>query len=522
MVLKNSLSGGCRQGSCVSPFLIIGPMSALTQRLYTAAAARELDRLAIEEHGIAGYELMCRAGQAVVDVAREAFPNRRTWLVLCGAGNNGGDGYVIARQARALGLEVNVAALCDPQQLRGDAGRAYQAWRESGGTVSDWQGSLPGRPGVIIDAMLGTGLDRPLAGDWRAAIELANAARVRRVAVDIPSGLHADTGTVLGAAFMADLTVTFIGRKRGLYTADGPDHAGLVEFADLDVPDAVHEALAVPGSVEAGRLLSRDDLRAGLPARRKNTHKGGFGHVLVLGGNRGMSGAARLTAEAALRCGAGLVSVATHRAHADMLNLARPELMVLGLDEQASLAAVLERASVLAVGPGMGKDSWARKHWTVAMASVLPLVLDADGLNLLAELGAQRPDMVLTPHPAEAARLLACSCAEVQADRVGAAQRLARQFQAVVVLKGVGTVVATPDGQWSICPLGNPGMATAGSGDVLTGVIAALLAQGLCSADAARLGVVAHAAAGDLAAGDGQRGTLALDICTALRAVVNN
>jgi NAD(P)H-hydrate epimerase len=259
-----------------------------------------------------------------------------------------------------------------------------------------------------------------------------------------------------------------------------------------------------------------------LQTRERNSHKGDFGHVAVVGGIRGMSGAARLCGEAALRTGAGLVSVATDAEHAAMLNLVRPELMVHSVRDATELATVLERASVIAAGPGIGQQPWSQQLLTHCLESELPLVVDADGLNLLAKTTFKREDWVLTPHPAEAARLLNCSTASVQQDRVGCAQRLASERNAVVVLKGCGTVIADPHGGYGICPMGNPGMATAGSGDVLTGVIAALLAQGLDCSEAAFGGVVAHAAAGDLAAEQiGMRGMLAGDICNFLARVLN-
>lgn len=517
--------------------MVSKPLSG--RNLYRAAGVRELDRLAIEEHGIPGYELMTRAGAAVLAAGRAHFPQAREWLVLCGAGNNAGDGYVVARLAREQGLDVELLALVDPEKLSGDAARAAADWHTAGGETRPFEGTLPARSELIVDALLGTGLDREVEGVFLDAIEQANDRSCARLAVDVPSGLQADTGRIMGTAFLADLTVTFIGRKLGLYTAEGPDCAGRVLYDDLSTPPEIHADYAQAAGSEdrSGWLLDRKDLDRALPRRPRNSHKGSFGHVLVVGGNAGMSGAARLAGEAALRSGAGLVTVATHPAHASSLNLARPELMVRGIAEAEELAPVLERATVVALGPGLGQDEWGRELLDYCLAVELPLVLDADGLNLLREStlepdvgpepasglgdGNWRGDWILTPHPAEAARLLDTDTASVQADRLDAARRLARRYFAVVALKGCGTVLAHPSGAWALSPLGNPGMATGGTGDVLTGVIAGLLAQDFTTWEAACLGVTAHGAAGDLAAERGERGLLAGDITAHLPRVLN-
>lgn len=495
-------------------------MSAISERLYTAARLRQLDAAAIEAEGIGGYELMCRAGQAVVDATQAAWPDARVWVVLCGAGNNAGDGYVIARLARELGMDLRVVALRDPAGLGGDAARAAADWQSVGGEVAGWNGAIPDAADVVVDALLGTGLDRQVEGEWRAAIEAANSLDLPRVAVDIPSGLGADTGAVMGAAFRADLTVTFIGRKRGLYTADGPDHAGRVRFDRLATPRSIHQAIDADGD-RPGTLLDTSILPFALPPRPRNAHKGRFGHVLVVGGNAGMGGAARLAGEGALRAGAGRVSVGTHPVHAHWLNLARPELMTQPLSSVEDMAPVLQAADVVAVGPGLGTDAWAEALLRACFLADVPLVADADALNLLSRAPAQREHWVITPHPGEAARLLDRSTGDVQADRVAAALELADRYRAVTVLKGCGTVVATPGGEWGICRPGNPGMATAGCGDVLTGVAAAMLAQGLAPEEAARCAAVAHAAAGDAAAARGERGMLAGDLCERLPEVLN-
>ncbi len=492
-------------------------MVHIADRLYTAEQVRRLDRLAIDAHGIAGYTLMNRAAVAVFETARGRFTSARHWLVLCGAGNNGGDGFAIARLARKAGLKVTVCALVDPRTLRGDAKRAAADWIKADGVIRQWP--LRGRVGaeLVVDALLGTGLERPVDGAFSRAVAWMNAQDCPVVSVDVPSGLNADTGQVMGCAVRAKLTVSFIGQKRGLYTAAGPDHAGELHFHDLATPNAIHHAIS-----EYGIKIRELSISEFLGQRPRDSHKGSYGHTLVVGGAPGMSGAATLAGTAALRTGSGLVSVATHKVHAHTLNHSRPELMVAAVKKAATLSPLLQRANVVALGPGLGQGAWSEKVWEACIETQHPLVVDADGLNLLARSPRKRKQWVLTPHPAEAARLLQCKTEDVQEDRVRQAQRLARAYHAVVVLKGCGTVVVDQAGQYGICVLGNPGMATAGAGDVLTGVLSGLMAQGLSPWQAAVSGVAAHAAAGDRVASEqGERGLLAGDLCRALPRVLN-
>lgn len=495
-------------------------MSDTGFKLYTAAQVRGIDYAAIHESGIAGYELMCRAGRAVVDVARGRFAGAQRWLILCGPGNNGGDGYVVARLAEKAGVEVTVCSLADPRQLKGDAARAYSDWQAGGGEVLSWPLPDDITCDLALDALLGTGIDRAVSGEYRGAIAWLNQLDCPKLAIDIPSGLNADTGCAMGCAVRAQATVSFVGRKRGMYTADGPDYCGAIHFDDLAVPPVA----ASEFSDRAGTLLSLDVLSEVLKKRPRNSHKGNFGHVLAVGGMQGMGGAIRLCGEAALRSGAGRVTLATEAAHAGLINLGRPELMVKAVGGKADLLPLLEKDFVVAVGPGLGASDWSASMLKTCLESQAPLVVDADGLNLLAQLSQRgfggRDHWILTPHPAEAARLLACSVSEIQSDRVLSAKAIARNFGACVVLKGCGTVVADVSGEYAICPGGNPGMATAGSGDVLTGIISALLGQGLSCFNAARIGVLAHAQAGDLAAARvGEMALIAGDITESLSAV---
>jgi ADP-dependent NAD(P)H-hydrate dehydratase / NAD(P)H-hydrate epimerase len=488
----------------------------LPQSLYTAEGVRRLDRAAIEGCGIAGMTLMERAGAAAFAVLREHWPAARRLAVVCGAGNNAGDGYVVARLAHAAGLAVTVLECAERGRLKGDARTAAEAAMAAGTVPQGFDAALLPQHDLIVDALLGTGLAREVGGAIGLCIEAINGSGVPVLAIDLPSGLDADTGSVLGRAVIAEATITFIGVKQGLLTGAGPDHCGRLYHDDLGVPAAVYRAV----DPSAERLdLSR--WSAWLRPRRRSAHKGHFGHVLVIGGEIGYAGAARLAAEAALRVGAGLVSLATRARHAVLAGITRPEIMCHPIEEAAALGALCEKANVMAIGPGLGRTPWAIALLARALDSGLPLCVDADGLNLLAEEPMRREDWVLTPHPGEAGRLLGCDTEAVQADRFEAARGLQRRYGGVVVLKGTGTLVCDRAGRISVCDAGNPGMASGGMGDVLTGVIAGLIAQGLSPDEAAALGVCLHAVAGDRAALAGQRGTLAMDLMPHLRVLVN-
>lgn len=485
--------------------------------LYTAAQVREMDRIAIEEEGVPGYQLMCRAGDALLHSIELHWPGARMVTLLCGPGNNGGDGYVLARLLRQTGREVRAFHLADPRQLKGAALQAVLDYPADSDQPEPWRGTLPECSDLLIDAMLGTGLDRNVQGIYLQAIEAMNHHAAPVLAVDVPSGLHADSGRVLGCAVQAQRTVTFIGRKRGLYTGEAARYAGQVDFDDLGVSPGVVEGHSVDAC-----LIARPPLGPLASPRLPDAHKGAFGHVLVVGGDCGMSGAARLAAEAAARCGAGLVSLATRKDHAAVVNAGCPELMVHGVGGGADLGALLGRATVVVVGPGLGRCDWSRDLLERVLDSRLPMVVDADALNLLAVDPLVRGNWILTPHPGEAGRLLGISTSDVQRDRFAAVFSLAERFAAVAVLKGSGTLVAAEGLPIGVCDRGNPGMASGGMGDVLSGVLGALLAQGLTLFDAAAAGVWLHAQAADIAAGrGGERGLLASDLLPVLRKLVN-
>lgn len=490
-------------------------MTTPAHLLYRPDQVREMDARAIAALG-AGYPLMCRAGAAAYEALRGRWPKAQSLRVVCGLGNNGGDGYVLARLARADGLDARVLQVGDPGRLRGDALRAAEDFAAAGGQVSAFAPAALGGADLIVDALFGTGLDRPVAGEWAQAIAAINAQPRPVLALDLPSGLHGGRGAVLGQAVRAQLTVSFIAHKSGLFTGAGPACRGELRLAGLDVPEAVYAGIA-----PHARLVRQEDVASLLRPRPRDAHKGCFGHVLVIGGNHGMGGAARMAAEAAARVGAGLVSVATRPAHVAPLLAARPELMCRGVDTAADLDPLLAKATVVAIGPGLGQDDWARALYRRVLAHPGQVVADADALNLLAAEPSRREGWILTPHPGEAARLLKTDARGVQDDRFGAAARLAADLGAVVVLKGVGTLVQAPGESPWVCDRGNPGMASGGMGDVLTGIIAGLLAQGLAAESAAMAGAFVHAVAADRAAAQGERGLLALDLMDHLRALAN-
>lgn len=482
---------------------------SLPQSLWRTEQIRALEREWAEREGLSLYDLMERAGAALRTYAIHHWPHCRCWWIFTGPGNNGGDGYVLARLARQLGLEPQVIAVRDPAELTGDARRAADEWLAMGGTVVSPEerelDRLP-TPDLVIDALLGTGVHIRLSPLMTRIVATINGLQVPVLAVDLPSGLNADTGCAMGAVVRASRTLTFIGIKQGMLTADGVDCVGRLDCDTLGVT-------APPGWQAAAERVDYPSLRARLTPRQRSSHKGSHGKVLLVGGNAGMQGAIVLAARACLRAGAGLVRVCQHPDHLPA-SLYQAELMgsQAGGDESW--------ASVRVVGPGLGQDEWGRRHFESFVNERVPLVLDADGLNWLAQCPRHQDNWVLTPHPGEAARLLGCTIAEIAADRFAAVQRLQQRFGGVVLLKGAGTLIHDGKGM-ALCNEGNPGMASGGMGDLLSGIIAALLAQGWSAAEAARLGAVIHGEAADLAAADGERGMLASDLLPFIRRLVN-
>ncbi|MEZ0122872.1 MAG: NAD(P)H-hydrate dehydratase [Candidatus Reddybacter sp.] len=521
-------------------------MIKISNRLYTASAVRELDRRAIEGEGIPGIVLMKRAGREAFDALLARWPEPEKITVFCGGGNNGGDGYVIAGLARQQLIPVEIIQLGDAQKLSGDAHRAWAFANAEGVVMQSWQNyessgaELAG--GVIVDALLGTGISGEVHADYRAAITSINQAGLPVLAADIPSGLCSDTGAVLGVAVEAAMTVTFIGTKVGLLTGRGPALVGELKYRDLAVPEVVYDDSADKPMPLAAQRLELKSLLAAFPQRERDAHKGRFGHVLVIGGDKGYGGAVVMAAEAALRVGAGLVSVATRPEHVPALLARRPELMVKGVTSGQELEPFLQGPTLIVIGPGLGRSPWSEQMLQKAIGSGLPMVVDADALNILSKGrvganarvggGGDSSSWILTPHPGEAARLLGCANADIQADRLAACREIADKYSATVLLKGAGTLITdsvmnsdkgSADGRplW-LCPYGNPGMASGGMGDVLAGVIGGLLAQGLDASIATCLGACLHSVAADRAAEEnGEKGLLASDLFTPLRHLVN-
>jgi len=494
-------------------------MQALPTLVHSTATVRAADRYAIDTLGVPGYTLMTRAAEAAFDALRAQWPLARRVLVLCGRGNNGGDGYVLARYASAAGLGVALSAPVGPPQAP-DAIRAAGDWRAAGGEALPWEPALLAKHDLIVDALLGTGAKRAPDAALAAVITAINGVGRPVLALDIPSGLDPDTGATAGVAVRASLTVAFVGLKPGLFLGQGPEHVGRLVCDDLDVP-----AAAFGGSSGVLRRITEAELRQALPRRARTAHKGDHGRVLVVAGAPGMPGAARLAAEAALRAGAGLVTLATAPAHAAAIGAARPELIVVPLEDPAALPALIAAAKVVAIGPGLGRSRWAEALTEAAFASGAPLVVDADALNHLANAPRARGRWCLTPHPGEAARLLGTTAEAIEADRLGAAHALAERYDGVAVLKGAGTLIAERAAPPYLCERGNPGMAVAGMGDVLTGIIAGIAAQqpdpAARLALAAAVGVLVHATAGDAMARAFERGHLASELLAQVPACVN-
>lgn len=476
--------------------------------LYSAAQVRDLDARLIAA-GTPGFELMQRAAHAAWRALRRQWPDARQLTVMAGHGNNAGDGYLIAALAQRAGWQVSVLAVGDVSALSGDAESAYKEARAAGVDIKCWQQQA--LAGIVVDALLGTGLKGDVRSPYIEAIQSINDCGLPVMAVDIPSGLCADTGRLLGQAVSADLTVTFIGLKIGLFTGDAPDVVGELVFDDLQAnADVVAQAQASVTRLDTFNLPKLD-------ARPRTAHKGMYGRVLVIGGDLGFGGAALLSTESTLRCGAGMVTLATRPEHITAALARFPEVMSAGVSSANQLHGLIEPASVLVVGPGLGQHSWGRALLSAAANADRPQVWDADALNQLASGQVKLPEnCVITPHPGEAARLLGVSTREIQSDRPAAAKALARKFNAVCVLKGSGSLIASPDGRLALADHGHPAMATGGLGDVLAGVIGALLAQKMAPFDAACLAVWLHALAGEKCGASG-RGLAAADLIPVIR-----
>ena len=497
--------------------------------LYSAHQVQLLDARALQQMNAQGYELMEQAGEAAFMALLSEWPSVRQLIVLSGKGNNGGDGFVVARLAKQHEIDVQLVLSCDESELTGTAEIAAQDTFAEGIEVigaNQIKWPQPQEGCVIIDALLGTGLKQDIQGDLLTLIDQVNQSGLPVLSIDVPSGINSTTGALQGAAIHATTTISMIAYKQGLFTGAGPVFSGQVRLAPLSVDKKLVQAEAPSSHLVNWQHAQKKPLFA---ARQLDAHKGHFGHVMIIGGDHGFGGAISLATGAALKSGVGLVSVATRNEHVPAILSRYPEAMVHGVSSGQDLQPLLERADVIAIGPGLGQSYWGEQLLQQVMALNTPVLLDADALNILAK-GRIKHNLaqrisVITPHPGEAARLLDSDAVKLQADRFSAAKQLSNLYESCVVLKGVGSLICTGD-KVSICSDGNPGMASGGMGDVLSGIAASLLAQQtaqqpeitstqlhdlVCSA------VCLHSAAADEAAKEGQAGMLASDVVNGLK-----
>ena len=482
--------------------------------LYTAEQSHKVDQMLIEQTPIAGYELMQRAGRVCFSHLIKHWPQARSIIVYTGIGNNGGDGYIIAELLHRAGRQVKVCQLGDINNIKGDALQARNAYFTAGGERISIDQTI--EADLLVDAIFGNGLNRALSEQALAWIEQINRLQLPVIAVDIPSGLDADRGCARPIAVNADITVSLITRKRGMYTADGKNHCGQIIFEDLQSQSDI-VAQIEPDC----QLLNHDEAIKWLPPRRRNTHKKDFGHVLIIGGNQGMAGAVCLAGKAALCSGAGLVSVLSHAQNSTAVTMTCPPLMAHDVACPKTTKKLINHCNIVVIGPGLGVDAWALALMAKVLDSDKPLIVDADALHLLAKDPLKSKRWILTPHPGEAAHLLHTTTREIQQDRFAAAQNIHTRYGGVCVLKGAGTIVANGE-QTVVCEGGNSAMSSAGMGDVLSGVIASLQGQGLSRMKAALLGTCAHARAGDLAAVKRARGISAEVVIEHLPATITS
>lgn len=510
-------------------------MQNLPDKLYTVNSVVQIEQIVINQYGIPAYELMKRAGKAVFEIISTNYSDCKNILIVCGAGNNAGDGYVVARLAQQSGFNVQVFSLIDPALLKAEALSAYKEWISEGSNallITNVDSVLLDNTDLVIDALLGTGLAREVKAEWAQCINAINDMSVPVISVDIPSGLLADTGVISGVAIKADVTVSFIGLKQGLFTAQAKDVCGEIMFHDLGLPDNVYRAVS-----NSAKLID-DLITTLLPKRMESSHKGKFGHALIVGGNTGMPGAVILAARAALRTGAGLVTIVTVPLHLEAICSAVPEAMVRVCDTEAIDDVFsndfINSVTHVAVGMGLGQDTWSLVVLKKCIKLNKPMLIDADALNLIAKQGIQYFEfsktsaIVITPHPGEASRLLTIDggavAVNIQEDRFNAIEKLHKLFNRInantVVLKGSGTIIF--DGEiMKICQKGSSAMAVPGMGDVLSGILVSLLAQDNAKTNSsisknAELAVYLHALAADVASKNKTRGLLASDVIETL------
>jgi len=502
-------------------------ITELEHSLYSREQTQALDAAAIAT-GISGFSLMQKAGKAAFECLQQQWPKCRSLLIFCGAGNNAGDGYVLGVLAKQAGLDVKLIYLFEPSNLQGEAAEAFALFQAHHITYQAFEpNELSGdlQDCIIVDAIFGTGLCRDIEGNYKAAINWINQQNQRVCALDIPSGLCANTGKVLGCAVKAKATISFIGKNIGLYQHQAKDYCGAIHFSNLDVPKPIYQQ--IPAIAE---LLAIDSLVHLIKARPCESHKGNYGHVLIIGGNYGFAGAACLASTAALRMGAGLVSLITRSQHINSVISQQAEIMAHGIDDidthAVQIKHLIEQASHIVIGPGLGQDDWANHLLALVLKSNKPTLFDADALNLIAMLKHDTKvklpaNSIITPHPGEAARLLSCSNQDIQDKRLDSVKQLRETYQCLSLLKGSGSIIAAKEGL-AICPYGNPYMASGGMGDVLSGFIVGLWAQGLSASQALKFAVALHGLSADrLVQKVGGQGLVASDLISEARLILN-
>nr|WP_253255844.1 NAD(P)H-hydrate dehydratase [Legionella quinlivanii] len=501
----------------VSRQCLVNIMVKSTTSLFSTRQIRNCEQLMQQHLRFSEEDLMLKAGSGAFKLLQMQYPAVKKLVVFCGGGNNAGDGYVLAKLAHEQGYAVLINQFKLTDQLPPVARLMAERAQQAGVIFQFMEDTLDNDAELIVDALLGIGLENDVKEPLQSAIDLINDSGLPVLSLDLPSGLHADTGVALGHCVRASCTITFIGIKTGLMTMDGPDYRGHLFLDELDGAPCL--SLISPAAI----LIDERESFNQLVPRRKNTHKGDFGHVLIIGGGEGMPGSVCLAALAAARSGAGLVTVATKPEHAGRPVIGLPEAMIHGISSIKDIEPLIKKASVCIIGPGLGSDNWAIDLFNEVIASQLPMVIDASALRILADNPQHDDNWILTPHPGEAAGLLHCKVKDIQKNRFEAVCQLQQQYGGQIVLKGVGSLIRTDAAQTYLCAQGNPGMASAGMGDALSGIIAGLIAQKFSLADAARLGVWLHAAAADLAAEEeGEKGLLASDIMPFVRLLVNN
>lgn len=487
----------------------------LPENVYTISQIREIENQALRSE-IEEAQLMETAGKTAFDCFKQFYPAGIHIQVFCGVGNNGGDGFVFARYAHHAGFLVNITLVGDPTKQTPIAKQMKNLCEQANIKIQLYSEPLSISGDVIVDALLGIGLRGEVKEPYAQVIKLINASQKSVFALDCPSGLDVEHGIPLKDAVIAKQTVTFIGLKTGLLTGEGRNYAGEIYVSDLNISKLIFAEIK-----PLFKITSFAQHPLFFRQRPANSHKGDFGHLVIVGGDYGYAGAPILAGSAALRMGAGLVSIATRQEHLKPALSQHPELMVKGIEQAQQLEVLLQKASALVIGPGLGLSSWSFELFQYVLKHPVVKLIDADGLNILAQNPSYQTHWILTPHPGEAARLLGVTTAKIQKNRIEAANQLQKKYGGIIVLKGAGTIIKGNPETYFICSRGNPGMSSGGMGDVLSGIIGNLLAQGLDPLAAATLGVEIHGYAGDWAAKEGEKGLIASDLVAKLRHICN-